>query len=375
MDIIAENIKTPYHVVDIDRVIANISVIETLKKHSGCKVLFALKCYPNDSIFPYINNALDGVCASGLFEARLGKECFGKEVHTFSSGISGSNIGEISKYSDSIAFNSNSQLKSFGDISKKLGCTVGIRINPEYSEIFNYNINPCHEFARFGMTKAELDKVDMRGVEFILIHNMCSQFTATFRRSVESIVSRFDAYLKIVKYINLGGGQLFTHESYKIDEAITILVELQKKYGIPVYLEPGEAIMYNTSYLVTSVVDIVDNGVKTAILDASAICHMPDVVFSKYPCQVLNGLPVGETKHEYRLAGHSCYAGDIFGDYSFREPLQIGDKVVFKDSLNYTAVKSSMFNGINYPSIVHYSPLVGHKIVKEYNYETYLSII
>ena len=369
------NVSTPYHLIDLDKLEENLSILAFLKQRANCKILYALKCFPNDLLFPYINKVLDGVCASGLYEARLGKERFSKEVHTFSTAFSQSNIDEISKYSDFITFNSTKQWNRFKNISMKYKCAVGLRINPDYSEIANYNTNPCHEYTRFGLASSDLHKINIEHLDFILVHNMCEQLSDTFERSIKVITGRLHEYLKSIKHINLGGGQLFTHKDYKIEEAVSLIRNIQEKYQTLVYIEPGEAIIYNSSYLVTSIVDIVDNGIKTAILDASAVCHMPDVIFSNYKCEVIGGFPEMETMHTYRLAGSSCYAGDIFGNFSFLEPLQVGQKITIKDSLNYTSVKSNMFNGIGYPSLVFYSFSAGYKLAKNYNYNTYLSII
>jgi carboxynorspermidine decarboxylase len=370
-----EGITTPYHVVDIDQLNKNLSILFTLKQKTKCKIIYALKCFSNNLLFPYISKVLDGVCASGLFEARLGKELFGKEVHTFSSAFSRSNIHEISKYSDFMTFNSISQWNNFKSIADMYNCVSGLRLNPNYSEINNYNINPCHEYTRFGVTEHEIDKVNLNELIFVLIHNMCGQFSDTLYRSIEIIVKKFDKYFFSVKHINLGGGQLFTSCKYHLQDAILSLDEFQNRYKITVYFEPGEAIIYNTAYLVTTIVDIIDNGIKTVILDASALCHLPDVVFSKFRHEVVNGFLPFQQPYTYRIAGSSCYAGDIFGDYSFSEPFAIGDKIIFQDSLNYTMVKGNMFNGIPCPSIVSFSLNSGYQLMKKYTYETFLSNI
>jgi carboxynorspermidine decarboxylase len=274
-----------------------------------------------------------------------------------------------------MTFNSVQQWNKFKRISDVYGCSSGLRLNPNYSEIENYDINPCHEHTRFGVTEHELDKINIDELDFVLIHNMCGQFPDTFYRSIEIIIKKFDKYLLSVKHINFGGGQLFTNSDYQLEKIILYLKEFQNKYKATIYFEPGEAIIYNSAYLVTTINDIIDNGIKTAILDTSAICHMPDVVFSKYRQEIVNGKLPLEDVCTYRIAGASCYAGDIFGDYSFSKPLEIGDKIIFRDSLNYTTVKGSMFNGIPRPSIVLFSINGEYKEIKKYTYETFLSII
>jgi carboxynorspermidine decarboxylase len=370
-----DDIKTPYHVIDIEQLNKNLHVLLDLKQRTKCRIIYALKCFSNNLLFPYLSRVLDGVCSSGSFEARLAKEQFGKEVHTYSSVYSNSNIHDTSKFSNFMTFNSIQQWNEFRHISDIYGCSSGLRLNPNYSEITDYNVNPCHEHSRFGVTEHELEKINIDKLEFVLIHNMCGQFSDTLYRSIEIVTRKFDKYLSSVRHINLGGGQLFTDSNYQIEDAIEYLINFQKRYKTIVYLEPGESIIYNSAYLVTTVSDIIDNGIKTAIIDASAICHLPNVIFSNYRQEIVNGKPYLEEPYSYRIAGSSCYAGDIFGDYSFSEPIEVGDKIIFQDSLNYTAVKGSMFNGIPYPSIVFFSMKGGYQVMKNYTYETFLSII
>jgi carboxynorspermidine decarboxylase len=370
-----EDIITPYHVIDIDQLNKNLALLFILKQKTKCKIIYAVKCFSNNLLFPYISKVLDGVCASGLFEARLAKELFGKEVHTFSSTFSYANIHETSKYSDFMIFNSIRQWNDFKKVADMHNCASGLRLNPNYSEIHNYNINPCHEYTRFGVTEHEIEKVNLNEIDFFLIHNMCGQFSDTLYRSIEILIKRFDKYFISVKHINLGGGQLFTNSNYQLEDAIVSLNNFQSRYKATVYLEPGEAIIRNTAYLIATIIDIIDNGMKTVILDASALCHMPDAIFSKLRYQIANGNLPFEESYTYRIAGASCYAGDIFGDYSFAEPLSIGDKLIFLDSLNYTTVKGSMFNGIPQPAIVFFSLNSGYQLMKNYTYETFLSNI
>jgi len=370
-------LSTPYHVIDMDKLKNNIDILKRIGQESDCKILYALKCFPNDVLSPYVRENLDGVCASGLFEARLGKSEFKKEVHTFSTAYSDYSIDKISEYSDFVTFNSTQQWERYQEIPKGLNRKIGLRINPEYSEINNFNIDPCHEHSRFGVTSDELYKINLNNLNFLLVHNMCGQFHDTLFRSLDVVEQKFGGYLKAIEHLNLGGGQLFTHSNYDISKVVSLLNSFGKKHGISLYLEPGEALIYNASHLVTSVVDIIYNGIATAVLDASAICHMPDVVFSGYACDVKDSvtLAIAEESFRYRLAGPTCYAGDIFGDFNFAKPLKIGDQIVIADSLNYTSVKSNMFNGIPLPSLVSFSKAEGYKLIKNYDFSTYFSII
>lgn len=367
--------ETPYHLIDIEQLERNLSILQNLKAHTNCKILYALKAFSNNLLFKYIKTYLDGVCASGLYEAKLGKEFFKKEVHTFSTTYKVSEIKDISTYSDFVIFNSFSQWKRYNEIVRQNHAVPAIRINPEYSEIKRYNVNPCHQYSRFGVHQNELKKIMKEQLTYIHVHNMCEQFSDTLIKSSNFFLKEYEKYLYEIDILNLGGGQLFTDPQYNIDDAIQLLNFFQKSYDIKLYLEPGEAILLNTGYLVTRVVDIVENGMKTAIVDAPAICHLPDIVYSNIRYKIKNGYDANEKKYTYRIAGSSCYAGDLFGDYSFDEPLHIGSEIIFCNTADYTMVKSTMFNGIRLPSLVFYTAKEGYQMQKEYDYNTFLSII
>lgn len=367
--------ETPYHLINIEQLKHNLLILQNLKKHTNCKILYALKAFSNNFLFKYIQPYLDGICASGLYEAKLGKEFFQKEVHTFSTIYKDSEIKDISAYSDFVIFNSFSQWERYNKIVKQNHAVPAIRINPEYSEIKRYNVNPCHQYSRFGVHQNELEKIMKDHLTYIHVHNMCEQFSDTLMRSSNFFLEEYEKYLYGIDILNLGGGQLFTDHRYCIDDAIKLFNFFQNRYDIKVYLEPGEAILLNTGYFVTRVVDIVENGIKTAIVDASAICHLPDIVYSNNRYKIKNGYGANEKKYVYRIAGSSCYAGDLFGDYSFDKPLYIGSEIIFYNTADYTMVKSTMFNGIRLPSLVFYTKKEGYQIQKEYDYNTFLSII
>lgn len=367
--------ETPYHLINIEQLEHNLLILQNLKAHTNCKILYALKAFSNNLLFKYIQPYLDGICASGLYEAKLGKEFFQKEVHTFSTIYKNSEIEDISACSDFVIFNSFSQWKRYNEIVRHNNAVPAIRINPEYSEIERYNVNPCHQYSRFGVHQSELEKIMDDHLTYIHVHNMCEQFSDTLIRSSNFFLKEYEKYLYEINILNLGGGQLFTDHRYCIDDAIQLLNFFQNRYDIKVYLEPGESILLNTGYFVTRVVDIVENGIKIAIVDASAICHLPDIVHSNIRYKVKNGYSANEKKYVYRIAGSSCYAGDLFGDYSFDEPLHIGSEIIFCNTADYTMVKSTMFNGIRLPSLVFYSAKEGYQMQKEYDYNVFLSII
>lgn len=370
-----EKLNTPYQLIDLDQLHNNLMILDFFKQKTNCKILFAIKAYSNTCLFKYISEYLNGICASGLFEAKLGRNFFGKEVHTFSSAYKSSDIEKIASYSDFVIFNSTTQWNNYNQIVRKNNAIPGIRINPEYSEIERFNVNPCHKHSRFGVHKKDIENIMKEGVNYFHFHTMCEEYYDVLERSTNNFLKIYENYLEKIEYLNLGGGQLLTTKGYNIDKAIKLINNLQDKYHVKVYLEPGEAVLANTGYLIASVIDIVDNGIKTAILDASAICHLPDTVYSDCHYIIKDGFAPKEKNFEYCLAGASCYAGDLFGYYSFEEPLQIGSKVVFCDTGHYTTVKNNMFNGIPFPTLVLYSQKYGYEIKKTYDYSTFLSII
>lgn len=372
-----KNIKTstPIHILDIDTINNNLEKLERIKNATGCKILFAIKGFSNDSVISHIIDRIDGISASGLFEAKLGKTITGKYIQTFSASITSSNINSLVQYSNCIVFNSVTQFEKFSEyvINSKRSC--GIRINPEHSVVNNTKIDPCHDFSRFGIRKEDIAKIDISKVDGILFHNMCESGVEKLEETLKIIEDNFAKLLHRVKWVNIGGGQLFTAENYDIDRAIACLNIFSKKYNVELYMEPCTAIMYKSGVLIATITDIVDNKIRTAILDASAVCHLPDIVNLPYKCEILHSFPPNEKEYTYRIAGSTCYSGDIFGDYSFEKPLSIGQKIVFLDTAQYSIVKSTHFNGIPLPSIGVLETKNTIKIIKNYDYNTYLKII
>lgn len=369
------NVKTPCHIIDISAIQSNISILTYLRQKTNMKILFAIKSFSNEKIIPLFKDGFDGICASGLWEAKLGKELLKMPVHTYSSAYKKDDFSLIHQYSDYIIFNSINQLNEYSSECNLYKKKIGLRINPEFSEVQKYSINPCHEFSRFGVTADKLFDFELDNITGLHFHSMCEQYSTTLDKTLKIVSDKFSHHLKTVKWINIGGGQLYTDKDYNIETAITSINNLQKKYDLEIFAEPGETVVANAGYTVASVVDIIDNGIKSAILDLSAICHLPDIVNSPYRCEILNAYPPQQKKHTYRLTGCTCYAGDIFGDYSFDTPLEIGSKIVFLDTAAYSMVKNSYFNGIKPPSCAIYFPNGKIDIVKEYDYNTFLSIL
>lgn len=370
-----EKFSTPIHILDISVIKSNLKKLEYIKKATGCKILFAIKGFSNDSVISYIAKQIDGISASGLYEAKLGRTLTGKHIQTFSSSITSSEINLIIQNIDCIIFNSITQFEKYSPYVINSNCSCGIRINPEHSVVANFKVNPCHASSRFGIRKEDINKIDLSKVDGVLFHNMCESGVKELEETLKKIETNFSNVLYKIKWVNIGGGQLFTDESYDIEKAIFCLNSFRKKFNVELYMEPCTAIMYNSGIFVATITDIINNNINTAILDASAICHLPDIVNFPYKCEILNSFPPNEKEFTYRIAGSTCYSGDIFGDYSFESPLSIGQKIVFLDTAQYSIVKSTHFNGIPFPSIGILEPNSKFKILKNYDYEIYLKTI
>lgn len=367
-------VPSPAYVVDERLLEKNLQVLNSVQERTGCSILLALKGFSMHSTFPLVGKYLKGITASSLFEARLGYEKMGKEVHAYAPAYSDNEIDELLSYVDHIVFNSFSQYAKFKDKVKNYpgkNIEVGIRINPEYSEVETPLYDPCYAFSRLGTTLANFKPDELEGVDGLHFHAMCEQNSDTLERIIKVVEEKFGPYLHKMKWLNFGGGHHITRADYDLDKLVNVINHIKETYDVEVYLEPGEAIALGTGYLVTTVLDVVNNGMDLAILDTSATCHMPDVLEMPYRPGIIDaGLP-GENPYTYRLGGMTCLAGDVIGDYSFKEPLKPGDKVVFLDMAHYTMVKNHMFNGVNLPSIVSYNDEEGIKVIRQFVYDDY----
>lgn len=366
-------VPSPSYIVDERLLTKNLEVLKSVQERTGAKILLALKGFSMHSTFPLVGNYLAGVTSSSLFEARLGFEKMGKEVHVYAPAYMESEFDELIQYTDHIVFNSFHQLNKFKDKVKNAGkeIEVGLRINPEYSEIETQLYNPCAPYSRFGVTVDNFKPEELEGVDGLHFHTMCEQNSDTLKRTIKVVDEKFGEYIKKMKWINFGGGHHITRPDYDIETLIESILFIKEKYNVEVYLEPGEAIALNTGYLVSTVLDIVHNGMDIAILDTSATCHMPDVLEMPYRPNIIGAEMPGELAYTYRLGGMTCLAGDVIGDYSFKEPLKPGDKVVFCDMAHYTMVKNHMFNGVNLPSIASYNEEEGIKVIRQFVFEDY----
>ena len=348
IDKILQLAPSPAYVVDLGLLRANLAILDEVQKRSGAKILLALKGFAMWSVFPIIRETLHGVCASSPWEARLGREEFGREVHSFSPGLRETDVVELLENSNHLVFNSFDQMERFRPLWQKHAgrVSIGLRVNPEHSEGHTPLYDPCAPLSRLGARRAEFEGRSLEGVEGLHFHTLCEQLFKPLERTARVFEERFGEFLPRMKWLNLGGGHHITRPGYDIDGLVELIRHFREKYDLTVYLEPGEAIALNTGILVGEVLDIVRNEMEIAILDVSVTCHMPDVLEMPYRPAIHGGFEPGEKVHDYRLGGPSCLAGDIIGDWSFERPLSIGDRLAFLDMAHYTMVKNTTFNGI-----------------------------
>ncbi|MCK9473491.1 carboxynorspermidine decarboxylase [Sulfurimonas sp.] len=373
-----KNITTPYYMCDESLLRANLEILNRVQIQSGAKIILALKGFAMWSTFPLVKQYLKGCTASGLHEALLAREEFAKadenlEVHTYSPAYKEEDIEDIARISDHIVFNSPEQLFKYQKRVKEIdpAISLSLRINPEQSSSPKDIYNPCGLYSRLGTTLANFDERVLDYIEGLNFHALCEQDVDALEDVLAAFEAKFSKYFKGLKYINFGGGHHITKKGYDVDKLIRIINEFRAKYDVDVYLEPGEAVGWQTGVLVSTVLDIVHNGMDIAILDTSAEAHMPDTLAMPYRAMVRGSSEVGEKKHTYRFGGNTCLAGDIMGDYSFDEPLQVGDKVIFEDQIHYTFVKNTTFNGIKLPSLVILREDKTLELIKEFGYQDY----
>lgn len=367
------NIPTPCYVVDEEAVERNLKVLDSVQQRTGCRIIMALKGFAMFSLFPLIRRYLCGVCASSLDEARLGREEFGREVHVFAPAYKEAEIEEILGYCGHIVFNSFSQWDRFKPFVRRREGTVrcGIRVNPEHSEVKVPIYDPCGPFSRLGVTRKNFEPDNLAGISGLHFHSLCELNADSLERTLGAVEEKFGEFLKGMEWVNFGGGHHITREDYDVDLLCEIVADFRKRRGLEVYLEPGEAIALNTGILAASVLDIVHNEMDMAILDTSAAAHMPDVLEMPYRPEIEGAGKAGEYPYTYRLGGLTCLAGDVIGDYSFREPLTTGSRLIFLDMAHYTMVKNNTFNGVRLPSIAILDRKKEIRTIREFGYEDY----
>lgn len=375
-----QDAPSPGFVVHLDLLEQNCRLLSELSQRSGAKILLALKGFACHSTFPLIRRYLSGTTSSGLHEALLAHETFGPEVHVYSVAFKAEEVRQLSRFAHSLVFNSAQQLaKGIAALEGHRRPELGLRVNPEYSEVDTPLYDPCAPASRLGTTRAALDRslqdlpadfIDqLDGLHF---HALCEQDADALEHTADAFEAKFKDLIPKVKWLNFGGGHHITRPGYDVERLIRVVQRFREKYDVDVYLEPGEAVALHTGILNVSVVDLIEaNGQAIAILDSSATCHMPDVLEMPYRPAILGGGQPGEFAHSYRLGGMSCLAGDSVGDYSFPEPLKIGQNLVFLDMSHYTMVKTSTFNGVPLPAISLYSESKGLQTVRRFGYADY----
>lgn len=344
---------TPCYVVDESALIHNMEILRGVSQRTGAKILLAQKAFSCYHVYPLMKEYLDGTACSGLFEAKLGYEEMGKENHVFSAAYRENEIDEIISCCGHIIFNSFTQLDKYRDRVLAAGKKIGLRINPEFSTQEGHEIyDPCSPKSRLGITRKNFRTDDLDGVTGIHFHTLCEQNSDDLEATLDAVEEKFGDVLEKMEWINFGGGHHITRADYDIPRLERCIRRMQEKYGLEVFLEPGEAAALNAGWLVTEVLDITENDMPMAILDTSAACHMPDVLEMPYRPPLVGSGEKGEKKYSYRLGSQTCLAGDSIGEYSFDEPLHIGDRLVFGDMAIYSMVKNNTFNGMPLPSIL-----------------------
>lgn len=373
---------SPCFVVDEDRLAANAAILDTVQQRTGAKVLLALKGFATWSTFPVLSRAhggvLHGTCASSPHEARLGREQFGGEVHAFAAGYSAADMAELVTLADHIVFNSFAQWRTFRPVvlaarqeqGRHIEC--GIRVNPEHSEGAVAIYNPCSPGSRLGVRERHFEPDALDGITGLHFHTLCEQDAGALARTLDAFELKFGKYLDTMQWVNFGGGHHITREGYDLDLLCRCVERIRDRYGVQVYIEPGEAVALDAGVLLCTVLDVIEADMPIAILDTSAAAHMPDVLEMPYrPGCIGSGQP-GEKPYSYRFAGKSCLAGDVIGEYSFDAPLAPGDRLAFLDMAIYSMVKTTTFNGLQLPAIARYRPSTGlRRVERTFGYEDF----
>ena len=367
-----KKLHTPYFLVDEGLLKKNLELLCQVSEEAGCKILLAQKAFSMFACYPLISRYLSGTTASGLFEARLGKEEFPGEVHVFSPAYQEREWEGLLACADHFVFNSPRQLRRFGPRAKEAGKQVGLRINPECSTQEGHAIyDPCAPGSRLGTTRENFTEDLLPLLDGLHFHTLCEQDSDALETTAAAFEEKFGKFLHAMKWLNMGGGHHITREGYDIPRLVRVVKHFREKYGVQVYLEPGEAVVLNAGFLVSTVLEVVRNGMEIAILDTSAACHMPDVLEMPYRPPVRDSGKPGEKAYTYRLAGPTCLAGDVIGDYSFDQPLTEGSQIVLEDMALYTMVKTNTFNGMNLPTIALRREDGEVEVIRSFGYEDF----
>ena len=368
-------IPSPCYVMEEKLLRNNLALIKRVKEEAGVNIILAFKAFALWKSFPIVREYIPHSTASSKFEAQLAFEEMGSPAHTYSPAYNEADFPAILKYSSHITFNSLSQFDRFYPLVKAdgRGISCGLRINPEFSDVETDLYNPCAPGSRMGIVRDLLGETLPEGVEGLHFHTLCESSSYDLERTLQEVDKKFGTLLSQVKWLNMGGGHLMTRKDYDTAHLVSVLRAFKTKYpNLEIIMEPGSAFAWQTGFLLTTVVDIVENkGIKTAIIDASFTCHMPDCLEMPYKPAIRNATDAVEGKPTYRIGGNSCLSGDYMGDWSFDKPLEVGDKVIFEDMIHYTIVKTSMFNGIPHPSLALWSKEDELVLYRSFGYEDY----
>ncbi|EQC3864774.1 carboxynorspermidine decarboxylase [Campylobacter coli] len=375
-----ENIQTPAYILEEDKLRRNCEILANVGEKSGAKVLLALKGFAFSGAMKIVGEYLKGCTCSGLWEAKFAKEYMDKEIHTYSPAFKEDEMSEIAHLSHHIVFNSLYQFDKFKSL-----CTnnsLGLRCNLEFSFAPKELYNPCGKYSRLGILSKDLENFDLSGVEGLHFHALCEESADALEAVLKAFEEKFGKWIGQMKWVNFGGGHHITKQGYDIRKIITLCKNFSDKYGVQVYLEPGEAVGWQSGVLVASVVDIVENEKRIAILDTSSEAHMPDTIIMPYTSEVLNARILATRENEkisdfkenefaYLLTGNTCLAGDVMGEYAFKEELKRGDRVVFLDQIHYSIVKNTTFNGIRLPNLMLLNAKNELQMIREFSYKDY----
>ena len=368
-----KDLPTPCYVVDEGKIRKNLEILADLEQECGCHILLAQKAFSMYSLYPMIGQYISGTTASGLYEARLGYEEMGKENHVFAPAYKEADMQELVTICDHIIFNSEKQLRTYLPVLKASGTAkAGLRINPECSTQEGHAIyDPCAPGSRMGIRACDFTDELADLVDGLHFHTLCEQNSDDLETTLRAVEEKFGKWLFKMNWLNMGGGHHITREDYDIERLISCINHMKETYGLQIYLEPGEAVALNAGYNVTEVLDIVENNGKILILDTSAACHMPDVLEMPYRPPLAKGFEAGEKQYTYRLSSMTCLAGDVIGDYSFEQPIRIGDQLVFEDMAIYSMVKNNTFNGMPLPGIALLKEDGSVEMVREFGYDDF----
>lgn len=370
-------INRPIYILEEDRLRRNLQLIHDVAYKADIEIILAFKAYALWKTFPIFKDYIHATTASSLYEAKLAFHEFGAKAHTYSPAYTSYEIEEITRCSSHLTFNSLTQYEKYRHVAKKYGVSIGVRINPEYSEVETDLYNPCAPGTRFGIVAASLPATLPSDIEGLHCHCHCESSSSEFKRTLKHVEEKFSGWLPQIKWINFGGGHLMTHADYDIDDLISLLTDFKLRHpNLRVILEPGSAFAWQTGPLVAQVVDIVENqSIKTAIVNVSFTCHMPDCLEMPYHPRIRNAQHIEDNNtqegHIYRIGGNSCLSGDYMGYWLFKKPLEINENIIFEDMLHYTTVKTNMFNGISHPSIGLLHSNGNIEVLREYTYEDY----